>query len=194
MEHRQHARTASYEPLTPLPRGLDTLGLLTREDLHPNGETPPSHAIQACFKGLRKATRLLLKHARSVRRFKFGKILPRMFAKKPNMALKSIIRTAAGNSDTNTLPTDLSIINDKASGLLITNPPQVVKKIAELETIALSPDPSLPPGAPFPWLGYARPTPTSFVRMIAGQITPAIMQEALLRAPNHKATWPDGVP
>jgi len=45
--------------LSPLPRGLDTLGFLTREDLHPNGETPPSHAIQACFKGLRKANRLL---------------------------------------------------------------------------------------------------------------------------------------
>ena len=35
-----HLRTS----LSPLPRGLDTLGLLTREDLHPNGETPPTRA------------------------------------------------------------------------------------------------------------------------------------------------------
>jgi len=64
-----------------------------------------------------------------------------MLAKKPNMALKSIIRAAAGNSNTNTLPTDLSIIKDEAWGLLITNPLEVANKIAELETIALSPDP-----------------------------------------------------
>ncbi len=73
-----------------------------------------------------------------------------MFAKKPNMALKSILRTAAGNPNTNTLPTNLSIIKDKASGLLITNPPEVVEKLEELETVALSPDPTLPPGTPFP--------------------------------------------
>ncbi len=30
--------------------------------------------------------------------------------------------------------------------------------------------------------------------MIAGQITPAIMQEALGRTRNHKAAGPDGVP
>jgi hypothetical protein len=30
--------------------------------------------------------------------------------------------------------------------------------------------------------------------MIAGQITPAIMQEALRQTPNHKAAGPDGVP
>ena len=30
--------------------------------------------------------------------------------------------------------------------------------------------------------------------MISGQITPAIMQEALRRTPNHKAAGPDGVP
>jgi hypothetical protein len=81
-----------------------------------------------------------------------------------------------------------------ATGLIITNPTEVVKKIAELETIALSPYPTLPSGAPFSWLGYVRPTPIASVRMIAGQITPAIMQEALRRTPNHKAAGPDGVP
>ncbi len=110
------------------------------------------------------------------------------------MALKSILRTATGIPNKSTLPTDLSIIKDEASELLITNPPEIVKKIAELETIALSTDPTLPLGAPFSWLGYVRPTPTSSVPMIAGQITLSIMQEALRRTPNHKAAGPDGVP
>ncbi len=89
---------------------------------------------------------------------------------------------------------DLSIIKDEATGLLITDPPEVMRKIAALETIALSPDPTLPPGAPFPWGGYVRATPTSSVPMIAGHITPAIMHEALRRTPNHKAAGPNGVP
>jgi hypothetical protein len=151
-----------------LPRGLDTLSLLAREKLHPNGENLPSQAIQAYFTGFRKESRLLLKHARSVRRLKYGKFLLRLFAKKPNMALRSILRISAGNQNTNTLPTDLSIIKDEASGLLTTNAPEVVKNIAELETIALSLDPTLPPGVPFPWLSHVRPTPTSSVPMIAG--------------------------
>ena len=130
------------------------MGLLTRDDLLLNGENPPSQAIQACVKGLKKAIRLLLKHARNVRRIKYGQNLLRMFAKRPNMALKSILRTAAGNTADITLPTDLSIIKDEATGLLITHPSEVVKTIAELEKIALSPDPILPSGVPFPWLGY----------------------------------------
>ena len=117
-----------------------------------------------------------------------------MFVRKPNMALKSLLRTAAGNTTTNTLPTDLSIIKDEATGVLLTDPPEVVKKIAAMETITLSPDPTLPLGAPFPWRGYVRATPNSSVPMIAGNITPAIMHEALRRTPNHKAARPDGVP
>jgi hypothetical protein len=74
--------------------------------------------------------RLLLKYARTARRFKYGKFLLRLFVKKPNMALKSILRTATGNSTENTLPTNLSIIKDEALGVLITNPPEVVTKIA----------------------------------------------------------------
>ncbi len=96
--------------------------------------------------------------------------------------------------DTNTLPTDLSIIKDETTGLLITEPQEVVKKIAELESTALAPDPTLPPGSPFPWLGYVGATPTSSVPMIAGHITPDIMQAALRRTPNHKAAGPDGFP
>ena len=66
--------------------------------------------------------------------------------------------------------------------------------IADLETTSLSPDPTLPPGAPFPWHDRIRATPTSSIPMIAGQITPTIMHEALRRTPNHKAAGPDGVP
>ena len=119
--------------LSPLPRHFDTLGLLTREDLHPTGDNPPIHTIQACFKGLRKAIRLLHKHARSVRRLNYGKFLLRFFAKRPNMALKSILRKAVVNPTTNALPTDLSIIKDETSGFLITNPLEVLQKIAELQ-------------------------------------------------------------
>jgi hypothetical protein len=116
-----------------------------------------------------------------------------MFVKRPNMALKSLLRTTAGSTTTNTLPTDLSIIKDEATGFLITDPLEVVKKIAELETIALSPDSILPPCAPFFWRAYVRATPTSSVSMIAGHVTPAIMRETLRRTPNHKAAGPDGV-
>ncbi len=56
------------------------------------------------------------------------------------------------------------------------------------------PDPSLPLGAPFPWIGHIHPSPTASAPMIAGCITPAIMQEALRRTPCHKAAGPDGVP
>jgi hypothetical protein len=63
-----------------------------------------------------------------------------------------------------------------------------------METMALSPDPTLPPGAHFPWLGLVLPTPTSSILLISGQITLSIMHEALRRTPNHKAAWPDGFP
>jgi hypothetical protein len=109
-----------------------------------------------------------------------------MFVKKPNMALKSLLRTAAGNTMTNTLPTDLSIIKDEATGFLITDPPEVVKKIAAIQTKALSPDPTLPPGAPFPWRGHVRATPASSVPMITGHITQSIMHEALRRTPTTR--------
>ncbi len=89
-----------------------------------------------------------------------------MFFKRPNVALKSLLRTSVGSTTTNTLPTDLSIIKYEDKGFLITNPREVVQKIAELETKALSPDPTLPPGAPFPWCASVRATPTSSVPII----------------------------
>ena len=55
-----------------------------------------------------------------------------MFVKKPNMALKSLLRTTSGSTITHTLPTDLSIIKDGATGFLITDSPEVVKKIAAI--------------------------------------------------------------
>ena len=180
--------------LSPPPRSLNTLGILTKEDLDSTKGNNQALAIQTCFKGLRQAIRALIKHARNVRRAKYGKHLLKLFVTKPNKALKSLLRTAAGSRMSNTLPTDLSIIKDEVTGILITDPTSVKRKIAEMETKALSPDPILPPGAPFPWIGYVQETPTSSVPMIAGQITPAIMQEALRRTPNHKAAGPDGVP
>jgi hypothetical protein len=163
--------------------------MLTQKGLHSNGENKPSHAIQTCFKGLRKAIRLLLKHTRCVRRLKYGKFLLRWFAKKPNMTLKSILLTAEGIRNTNTLPTCLSVIKSEASGFLITNPTKVVTKITELETLALSLDPTLPPGARFTWLGYVRPTPTSTAPRIARQIT-----QPLCKRPSaeHQTTRPQG--
>jgi len=135
-----------------------------------------------------------MRHARNIRRLKFGKALLRMFVKKPNVALKSILRTYMGTSTHSTISTDLSINKDETTGLLITSPSRVVNKIIELETVALSPDPVFPTGAPFPWLGLVRPTPTSSIPMISGQITPAILHEALRRTPNHMAAGPTGVP
>ena len=147
-----------------------------------------------CFRGLRKATRLLIRHARSLRRLKYGKALLRVFVKNPSFALKSILRISEGAPDNPTLPTDLSVLRDETSGRLLTTPTEVITQLEKLETKALSPDPTLPPGAPFPWLGHVQPTPTSSVTMLIDQITPTIFHEALRRTPNHKAAGPYGVP
>ena len=74
----------------------------------------------------------LMRHARNTHRLKYGKALLRMFAKKPNMALNSILRTAVGTSSHHTFPTDLSTIKDETTGLLITTPSEVVSKITKL--------------------------------------------------------------
>jgi hypothetical protein len=106
-----------------------------------------------------------------------------MFVKKPNVALKSIMRMAMGTSPQHYFPTNLSIIKDETTGLFLTTPSTVLSKISELETEALSPDPTLPPGSPFPWIGMLGPTPAASVRMISGKITEAIMYEAPHRIP-----------
>jgi len=91
-----------------------------------------------------------------------------MFVKKPSVELKSILRTSEGTPDSSTLPTDLSVLRDEATERLLTSPSEVTTQLEKTETRALSPDPTLPPGALFPWLGHVRPTPTSSVPMLIG--------------------------
>ena len=83
-----------------------------RPDPIPMG-TATLHAAHDCFKGLRKATRLLIRHARNFRRLKFGKALLPMFVKVPSVAFKSIFRTSEGITDDPTSPSDLSILHDE---------------------------------------------------------------------------------
>jgi hypothetical protein len=116
-----------------------------------------------------------------------------MYLKKPKVALQSILRTAVGREDSHPLPTNLSIIRDDTSGYLVTDPKEVITQVHKLETTALSSDPRLPPGAPFPWLPHITPNLKHTIPMISRCITPAILQEALRRTPNHKAAGSDGV-
>ncbi len=81
--------------------------------------------LAACFEAHRRTTRLLLKHARTQRKLKYGQTQP--------------------------LPINLSIIRDETTGRLLVEPEEVIEQVRKLETKALSPDPTLPPGAPFPW-------------------------------------------
>jgi hypothetical protein len=137
---------------------------------------------------------VLIRHARNLRRLKYGKALLRIFVNNPSVALNSILRTSEGTSDNPTLPTDLSVLRDDTSVCMLTNPTEVIAQLKKLETMALSPDPTLPSGAPFSWLGHVRPSPTSSVPMLIGKITPSIFHEALRRTPNHKIAGPDRVP
>ena len=178
--------------LYPPPKDLDTLGVLLRPDPTPTGTTT-LQAAHGCFRGLRKAAHLLIRYVRNLRRRKYGKSLVRMIVNKPSVALKSILRTSEGTPDNPTLPTDLSVLRDETFGFL-TTPSEVITQLEKMETTALPPYPALPPGAPFPWLGYVRPAPTSSVPMLIGQITPAIFHEALRRTLNYKAEGPNEVP
>jgi len=116
-----------------------------------------------------------------------------MFIEKPKVALQSILHTAAEREASQPLPTSLSIIRDTASSCLVTDPKEVVRQVQTLESTALSASPTLPPGAPFPWLSHITPNQWHTIPMISGCITPAILHEALRRTPNHKATGPYGV-
>ena len=102
--------------LSPPLRGLDTLGLLTRADLDPIRDAPSQQALQACFEGLRKATFLLNRDARHLRRLKYGKALLCMFVKKPSVVLKSILRSSTMAKASTTHPTDLSILRGETTG------------------------------------------------------------------------------
>jgi hypothetical protein len=50
-----------------------------------------------------------------------------MFVKKPSVALKSILQNPTGTTDNPTLRTDLSILRDERSGLLLATPSEVIK-------------------------------------------------------------------
>jgi hypothetical protein len=117
------------------------------------------------------------------------------------VALQSILSTAAEEANIQPLPTDLSILRDYASGRLLTDPAEVIAQVQKLETHAMSPDPTLPQGAPFPWhlpnvcpFPMVSPNRKHTFPMILGCIIPAIMQEARRRTPNHKAAGLDGIP
>ena len=75
---------------SPPPKDLESLGVLLHPDPIPKGTTT-LQAAHYCSKGLRKVTRLLIRHARNLRRLKYGKALIRMFVKKPSVALKFIL-------------------------------------------------------------------------------------------------------
>jgi hypothetical protein len=172
---------------------MESLGVFLRTDTTPMDPTILQATLDG-FRGLRKASRLLIRHARNLRRLKYGKELLRIFVKKPSVALKSILRTSEGATDNPTLHIDLSVLRDETSGRLLTTPTEVIAQLEKLESKALSLDPTITPGAPFPWLGHVHPTPTSSVPMLIDQITPVIFHEALRRAPSHKVAGPDGVP
>jgi hypothetical protein len=75
--------------LSPPPRDLASLGLMRREDQVKTNDTSLSN-LQSCFKGLKRAIRLLIRHARNLRRLRYNKDMLRLFVKKPSAALKSI--------------------------------------------------------------------------------------------------------
>jgi len=110
------------------------------------------------------------------------------------VALKPILHTAAEKENTQPLPTNLSVLRDDASDRLLVDPAEIIAQVQKLETQAMSHDPTLPHEAPFPWHLRVPHTHKYTNPMISGCVTPAIMQEALRRTPNHKAASRDGVP
>ena len=80
-----------------------------------------------------------------------------MFVKKPRVALQTILRSATGANASATLPTDLPLLRDDTSGLLVTTPTEVVTKLAEIEEVDLSPD--TPPRSTIPLARICPPNP-----------------------------------
>ena len=60
-----------------------------------------------------------------------------MFFEKPKVDLASMLRILEGECDAASLQMDLSVIRDEASGVLVTNPLEVIAKVERLETIIL---------------------------------------------------------
>ena len=73
------------------------------------------------------------------------------------------------------------------------NPPSNVYKKSKAG-LAIHPPHCSGDGGILSWLCHATSNQQHNITMISGCITPAIMQEALRRTPNHKAAGPDGVP
>jgi len=96
--------------------------------------------------------------------------------------------------NTQSLPTNLTILRYNATGRFLVDPAEVIAQVHKLETQTMSLDPTLSHVAPFPWHLCVPPNHKRTVPMISGCITPAIMPEALRRTPNHKAAGPHGVP
>jgi hypothetical protein len=117
-----------------------------------------------------------------------------MFVKKPKVALRSILRTATITSDSQVFPTDSSTVRDDTTGRLIRTPAEVIAEGENLPIKALTLDPTLPLGAPFPWRSKAAPTLPDAASMAVVCISTEILQQALRRTPNHNAVNPDGVP
>jgi hypothetical protein len=68
-----------------------------------------------------------------------------MFITKPKANLQCILRTAAVEPDSQTLPTNLSIIKDENTGRLLVGPAEVIAQVEKIEIKALSPDSTLRP-------------------------------------------------
>ncbi len=73
-----------------------------------------------------------MRHARNLRRVRYVKALFRMFIKKPSVALKSILRSAEGATNSPSLPANLSILRDETTGRLVTTPEEVISKLTQM--------------------------------------------------------------
>jgi hypothetical protein len=104
-----------------------------------------------------------------------------------------VVRIAAEETNSQPLPTNLSIIRDDTTDTIV-EPNEVIAQVQKLETQAPSPDITLPPGARFPWLSHVSPNHKHTIPVISGCITPTIIQEVIRHTPNHKAAGPEGIP
>ena len=134
--------------LSPPPIDLASLGILHRKDLVAGDDITPSQ-LQTTSKVLRRVTRRHIRHARNLRRVQCGKALLHQKKKTPSVALKSILRTTEGVADSPSLPTELCVLRDEITARLITTPEKLIYKITQMETVALSLDPTLPQGPLF---------------------------------------------
>jgi len=86
------------------------------------------------------------------------------------VAIQSILRTPAGKADSQPLPTNLSIIKAESTGRVLRDSADVIAQVEYLEIKALSPEPTLPPRAPFPWLALAPLLEEHTTPMLSGRI------------------------